>query len=44
MPTNRKKSIYAFGYEYQKVVIMLSNIIPTDYYQEGVASMALTTD
>ncbi|WP_460905463.1 Y-family DNA polymerase [Spirosoma areae] len=30
------KSIFAFGYEYQKVGIILNNIVPADFRQKGI--------
>ena len=30
------KSIFAFGYEYQKVGVMLTGLVPADYRQQGI--------
>ena len=30
------KSIFAFGYNYQKVVIILTDLVPGDYRQKGI--------
>jgi len=38
------KSIYKFGYQYQKVGVIMSNLVPADLQQQDLFTVALTGD